>query len=169
MSTLKLKLTPGELTLADLRRIFYQPVLLTVDEGAWSGVLRARQTVETVIDSDSVAYGVNTGFGRLAQTRIDVHQLAGLQENLLLSHATGVGKLLDDDTVRLVLVMKINALMRGYSGVRREVIEFLIDLLNRDLYPAIPSKGSVGASGDLAPLAHLSLPLIGRGKNPRRR
>ncbi len=164
MSTLKLKLTPGELTLADLRRIFYQPVLLTVDEGAWSGVLRARQTVETVIDSDSVAYGVNTGFGRLAQTRIDVHQLAGLQENLLLSHATGVGKLLDDDTVRLVLVMKINALMRGYSGVRREVIEFLIDLLNRDLYPAIPSKGSVGASGDLAPLAHLSLPLIGRGK-----
>jgi histidine ammonia-lyase len=120
--------------------------------------------VNNVIASGDTVYGVNTGFGRLAQTRIDQAQLAILQTNLVLSHATGVGGLLDDDTVRLILLLKINALARGYSGVNRAVIEFLIELYNACIYPAIPGKGSVGASGDLAPLAHLSLPLIGKGQ-----
>lgn len=164
MSTFDLRLSPSQLTLADSRRILSQPVYLTLEQAAWRDVSAARQVLEDVLESDNVVYGVNTGFGRLAQTRIDAEQLAELQRNLILSHATGVGPLLDDGTVRLIMVMKINALARGYSGVRREVIEFLIDMLNRGLYPAIPSKGSVGASGDLAPLAHLSLPMIGMGQ-----
>ena len=102
--------------------------------------------------------------GAWPRTRIDQAQLTVLQTNLVLSHATGVGGLLDDDTVRLILLLKINALARGYSGVNKAVIECLIGLYNAGIYPAIPGKGSVGASGDLAPLAHLSLPLIGKGQ-----
>jgi len=164
MSKFELELKPGRLELADLRRAFHQPVSVGVDEDAWRAVRACRQTVNDVIDSGEAAYGVNTGFGRLAQTRIDPGQLAELQRNLVLSHATGVGPLLDDDTVRLVMLMKINALARGFSGVRAEVVQFLIDMLNKGVYPAIPCKGSVGASGDLAPLAHMSLPLLGMGE-----
>ncbi len=157
-------LTPGTLRLADLRNIFYRETHLRLQDSAWPAVRESRETVNAVIRNDEVAYGVNTGFGRLAQARIDEVQLGQLQRNLILSHAAGVGALLDDNTVRLILTMKINALARGYSGVREEVIRFLIDMLNAQVYPAIPSKGSVGASGDLAPLAHMSLPIIGEGQ-----
>ena len=159
-----LRLDPGHLRIADLRRVYYAAIPLEVTDGAWERVIRSRTVVDNVIESGDTVYGVNTGFGRLAQTRIDQAQLTVLQSNLVLSHATGVGKLLDDDTVRLILLLKINALARGYSGVNRAVIEFLIEMYNAGIYPAIPGKGSVGASGDLAPLAHLSLPLIGNGQ-----
>ncbi len=164
MSPIQLDLTPGTLTLGDLRTIYRYPVTVSVADEAWAAVSESRKTVTDVIESGSVVYGVNTGFGRLAQTRIDAAQLSELQRNLVHSHATGVGPLLDDATVRLVMVMKINALARGYSGVRRKVIELLVRMVNRGVFPAIPSKGSVGASGDLAPLAHMSLPVIGSGQ-----
>src|SRR5690606_15741486 len=109
-------------------------------------------------------YGVNTGFGSLAQTRIDDHDLEELQRRLVLSHAAGTGPLLDDGTVRLILLLKVNSLARGHSGVRREVIEALLALLNGGALPCIPAKGSVSASGDLAPLAHLSMALLGLGR-----
>jgi histidine ammonia-lyase len=160
----KLRLDPGHLRIADLRRVYYAAIPLEVTDSAWERVIRSRTVVDNVVESGDTVYGVNTGFGRLAQTRIDQAQLTVLQSNLVLSHATGVGKLLDDDTVRLILLLKINALARGYSGVNRAVIEFLIEMYNAGIYPAIPGKGSVGASGDLAPLAHLSLPLIGNGQ-----
>jgi histidine ammonia-lyase len=160
----KLHLDPGHLQIADLRRVYYAAIPLEVTDSAWERVIRSRTVVDNVVESGDTVYGVNTGFGRLAQTRIDQAQLTVLQSNLVLSHATGVGALLDDDTVRLILLLKINALARGYSGVNRAVIEFLIDMYNAGIYPAIPGKGSVGASGDLAPLAHLSLPLIGNGQ-----
>jgi histidine ammonia-lyase len=158
------ELTPGRLTLADLRRAYRNPLRMTLADTAWREVVAARRVVTDVVRDGAAVYGVNTGFGRLAQTRIDADQLAELQRNLVHSHATGVGPLLDDDTVRLVMLMKINALARGYSGVRRDVIELLMGMLDAGLYPAIPSKGSVGASGDLAPLAHMALPLIGSGQ-----
>src|SRR5690606_20914566 len=109
-------------------------------------------------------YGVNTGFGRLAQVRIAPGQVAELQRNLVLSHCCGVGPPLPDPVVRLMMVLKILSLARGYSGVGRGVVEALIALVNHEVYPRIPGKGSVGASGDLAPLAHMSAVLLGIGE-----
>ena len=116
-----------------------------------------------VLARGSRVYGVNTGFGLLANVRIDARELVHLQENLIRSHAVGVGKPLPDATVRLVMLMKVRALSRGFSGVRVKLVEALCDLLNAEIYPEIPSQGSVGASGDLAPLAHLASTLIGAG------
>ena len=158
------ELQPGGLTLADLRRIWHNPVRLTIASNTWAATQAARQLVERKMADGEIVYGVNTGFGRLAQKHIDEHLLSELQHNLILSHATGVGADIDLPTVRLILVLKINALTQGGSGIRQEVIEFLVDALNTNMLPAIPEKGSVGASGDLAPLAHMSLPLIGEGR-----
>ena len=109
-------------------------------------------------------YGVNTGFGKLADAVIPMEQLAELQHRLILSTAAGFGALLPDETVRLCLILKVNALAQGYSGVRTEVVQALLTLLNNNAYPCVPAKGSVGASGDLAPLAHLVAPIIGYGE-----
>ena len=120
--------------------------------------------VERIIAEDRTAYGINTGFGLLASTRIAREDLEALQSSLVLSHAAGVGEPLDDAMVRLIMVLKINSLARGYSGIRRKVIDALIALVNAEVYPHIPLKGSVGASGDLAPLAHMSLLLLGENR-----
>ncbi|MCP4329228.1 MAG: histidine ammonia-lyase [Alphaproteobacteria bacterium] len=159
-----LYLAPGDLTLAQLRAVYDGPHAIDLAETAWDAIRAARAIVTGVIESGGVAYGVNTGFGRLAKTRIDTSQLRELQRNLLLSHATGVGPLLDDAVVRLIMVLKVNSLARGYSGMRPEIVALLMAMVERGIYPAVPAKGSVGASGDLAPLAHLSLPLIGEGR-----
>lgn len=157
-------LKPGKVSLADLRRIARGHVPLQLDKKAYAGIDKSHQVVRDVLSSGKAVYGINTGFGSLARVRIEKDQYEDLQKNLLLSHAAGVGDLLSDDVVRLILLMKINALAQGASGIRREAIDFLIGLYNHEIYPCIPSKGSVGASGDLAPLAHLSLPLIGEGE-----
>ena len=128
------------------------------------GIDAARRVVASVVEHGETVYGVNTGFGLLASKRIPEQDLQELQRRLVLSHACGVGDLLPDDQVRLILLLKIATLARGHSGVRLTLIEALIRLLNAGVYPCIPSQGSVGASGDLAPLAHLSLPLIGEGE-----
>lgn len=161
---INIEFAPGGLSIADLRRVYQDAVHLSITQNTWDAVASSRSVVERVLASGATVYGVNTGFGRLAQTRISREQLAALQTNLVLSHATGVGSPLDDACVRLAMLLKINALAQGYSGVSQKVIQLLVDMLNRELYPVIPGKGSVGASGDLAPLAHLSLPLIGRGQ-----
>jgi histidine ammonia-lyase len=127
-------------------------------------VAAGRRVVERVIARGEAVYGLNTGFGDLASVRIPADRLAALQEKLLRSHAAGVGEPLPDAAVRGMLLLRANTLARGHSGVRPEVFERLLDLLARDLLPVVPSRGSVGASGDLAPLAHLALPLIGRGR-----
>jgi len=158
------RLRPGALTLADLRRLDEAPLPVLLDETAWPAVEAAAATVQAVLSEGRVAYGVNTGFGSLAKTRISSEQVTELQRRLVLSHMAGTGRLLDDRIVRLILVLKVNSLARGYSGVRRSVIEALLKLLNAGAYPCIPEKGSVGASGDLAPLAHLSAALIGVGE-----
>lgn len=156
-------LQPGRLSLAELRQVYFEGVDLSLDKQAWKDIATARAVVEQKIQDGDIVYGVNTGFGRLAQQHIEPDLLSELQHNLILSHATGVGNYLDEATTRLVLLLKINSLSRGASGIRREVINLLVDMLNKNLLPAIPEKGSVGASGDLAPLAHMSLPLIGHG------
>nr|XP_061808143.1 histidine ammonia-lyase-like [Nerophis lumbriciformis] len=160
----ELHLQAGELTLGQLRKTWRQRLRLTLDESSWQRLSEARRTISRTLEAGRVTYGVNTGFGRMAQTRIAADQLGALQRNLLLSHATGVGEPLDDATVRLILLLKINGLARGHSGVRPEVIRALLAFLEHDLLPVIPAQGSVGASGDLAPLAHLSLPLLGEGQ-----
>lgn len=151
------------LTLASLRRIHASHVPLHVGDDARAGVERSRQAIEQIVTRGRVVYGINTGFGRLAGTAIPTDELNTLQRNLVLSHCTGTGPLLDDDIVRVVLVLKIQALSRGLSGVRWELIDALHRLHQAEVYPCVPGKGSVGASGDLAPLAHLSATLLGVG------
>lgn len=164
MAAVKLVLKPGEMTLADLRRVLAQPVSLILHDSCHARIEASVRTVEDVIKKGATVYGVNTGFGKLARERIDAEKLEKLQENLVLSHATGTGPLLDDAIVRLMMVLKINALAQGYSGIRRTVIDALIALVNHDIYPCVPAQGSVGASGDLAPLAHMSMALLGQGE-----
>ena len=158
-----LTLVPGDLTLSQLRRIARGRDKLAIDEGCRKGVEAAAQTVADVVARGEVVYGINTGLGKLASRRIGRGQLARLQRNLILSHSAGTGPLLDDAVVRLVLVLKAAGLARGHSGVRWDVIEALMGLIEHEVYPCIPLKGSVGASGDLAPLAHLGAALIGVG------
>ncbi|MES1152352.1 MAG: histidine ammonia-lyase, partial [Dongia sp.] len=156
-------LKPGKLGLSELRALAASGRKLEIDPAAHAAIDRSAATVQSILDRHQVAYGINTGFGSLAHTRIPDDQVAELQRRLVLSHAAGTGPLLGDDIVRLILILKINALARGFSGIRRGVIEALVKMLNAGVYPLIPSKGSVGASGDLAPLAHLSAVLMGVG------
>jgi len=159
-----LVLAPARLELADLRRLWSAPMALAVDAAAKAAVDAAAQAVDRVIASGRTVYGVNTGFGLLARTRIDDARLAELQRALVLSHSAGTGPLLDDAVVRVVIALKAASLARGHSGIRWTVIEALVGLANADVIPCIPAQGSVGASGDLAPLAHLSAVLIGEGE-----
>ncbi|BDY07081.1 histidine ammonia-lyase [Ferrimonas sp. YFM] len=161
---LELTLNPGQLTLAQLRSIDEQRVKLTLADSAYAAIDKSAATVQQVIDEDRVVYGINTGFGLLANTRIGKDDLALLQRSIVLSHAAGTGEPMSDSAVRLMMVLKINSLARGFSGIRREVIDALIALVNAEVYPIVPEKGSVGASGDLAPLSHMVLPLLGEGE-----
>jgi histidine ammonia-lyase len=156
-------LFPGSATLADWRAVAEGNAHLSLPDHAWSVVADGRARVEAALASGRAIYGVNTGFGKLAQTRIAPEELATLQRNLVLSHAAGVGAPLADDVVRLVIALKALSLARGHSGVRPIIIERLLAMLRSGLIPEIPAQGSVGASGDLAPLAHLSAVLIGEG------
>jgi histidine ammonia-lyase len=133
-------------------------------EGAWDAVDAAAACVDAIVDSGRTVYGVNTGFGLLAQTRIPGDKLAELQTNLVMSHSCGLGEDLARPVVRLAMATKVIGLARGHSGVRREVIERLLALLALDALPCIPSQGSVGASGDLAPLGHLAAAMLGEGR-----
>lgn len=155
---------PGAVSLGTLRRIARDGLAIALDEEAFAPVEASRAMLTQAIAEGRTVYGVNTGFGKLAGTRIGSADLATLQRNLILSHCTGTGPELSDEVIRLVLALKVIGLARGYSGVRREIVEMLIALLRHDVLPCVPAKGSVGASGDLTPLAHLSAILIGVGE-----
>ena len=158
-----LLINPGHLTLQQLRDITRNPVRIHLADNCREQIDTSVRTVRDLIGSGRVIYGINTGFGLLANTVIPHDELEHLQRSIVLSHAAGVGAFMDDATVRLMMVLKINSLARGYSGIRYEVIDSLIRLVNSGVYPCIPRKGSVGASGDLAPLAHMSTVLLGEG------
>jgi histidine ammonia-lyase len=158
-----LQLGSRALTLGELRRVYAGPVRVRIADAAMRAIRESHAATTRLAAGDAPAYGINTGFGLLAQTRIPTSQRALLQRNIILSHSTGVGPLLDDAIVRLVLVLKLASLSRGFSGVSEPLAQFLERLINAELYPCVPAQGSVGASGDLAPLAHLSLSTLGLG------
>ncbi|MCW7547725.1 histidine ammonia-lyase [Photorhabdus sp. APURE] len=160
----QLTIYPGKLTFNELRQVYLQPVKIALDSQIFPAIEHSVECVNEILAENRTAYGINTGFGLLASTRIEEDDLEKLQRSLVVSHAAGVGEALDDNMTRLIMVLKINSLSRGYSGIRLAVIQALIALVNAEIYPHIPCKGSVGASGDLAPLAHMSLLLLGEGQ-----
>ena len=155
---------PGRMTLAELRQVWQQPMQICLDDAAYDAIHASVQAIEQVLARDVAAYGINTGFGLLAKKRIPSEQLMQLQRNLILSHSVGTGEALSPEVVRLILLMKIASLARGYSGIRAEVIDSMIAVFNAGITPLIPAKGSVGASGDLAPLSHMTLAIMGEGQ-----
>ena len=151
------------LDLADIRTALAGPITVELTDKARQQITRSAETVQRLLATGDAIYGVNTGFGKLAKTRIAAKDLNALQINIVRSHAAGVGAPLDQGVVRLILLMKLNALAQGASGISLAAMEALAGLINADVLPVIPGQGSVGASGDLAPLAHMSLVLIGEG------
>jgi histidine ammonia-lyase len=159
-----LTLHPGLLTLNQLRAVWQQAGSLSLAPEAYAAIEESAATVQAIVAKGDPAYGINTGFGLLAKRHIPQAQLEQLQQNLILSHAVGTGELLPDHVVRLILLTKIGSLARGYSGVRPLIVDTLVALYNAGIMPAIPAQGSVGASGDLAPLAHMTLAMLGVGQ-----
>jgi len=159
-----LMLEPGGVGIDTLRRLWSQRCTIRLDPSCRPRVAAAAAAVDAVVARDEVVYGINTGFGALARTRIDHARIVELQRALVRSHSAGTGDPLDAATVRLVLALKVASLARGHSGVRAATIDALVALANSPLLPRIPAQGSVGASGDLAPLAHLAALLIGEGE-----
>ncbi len=139
----------------------YEPV--KIDSSCLSKIQKSREIVEELLVSNNDIYGINTGFGELSNTHINTDDVDQLQQNLIRSHACGVGKPLSTDVVRAMMLLRINSLIKGYSGIRLEAIHLLVEMLNSKIHPIVPQKGSIGASGDLIPLAHLGLAMIGEG------
>ncbi len=160
----RLNLAPGTLTLRQLEQIYRRPVRVSIEPTARLAVDRAAEIIASAAAGEAAVYGVNTGFGKLANTRINAGDTATLQRNLILSHCCGVGEPLSEAVVRLIMVLKINSLSRGASGVSWKLIQRMVEMLEKDVIPLIPGQGSVGASGDLAPLAHLTATMIGEGR-----
>lgn len=152
------------LSILDVVRVAREGQPAKLGQQAREAMSRSREVVERIVAEQRVVYGINTGFGRFADKVVSPRDLERLQRNLVMSHAVGVGEPLPDDAVRAMMILRIAALARGYSGIRSQTVEALIAMLNSGVVPIIPSKGSVGASGDLAPLAHLALVLIGEGE-----
>ncbi|MBN9313940.1 MAG: histidine ammonia-lyase [Chryseobacterium sp. 39-10] len=151
-------------SIQDVLTILDNPKNAKLDKAAKDRILGSQQNVREIVESDRTVYGINTGFGPLCDVRISEEETAQLQYNLIISHAVGVGKPIAKELSKLMIIAKIHALSKGFSGVSLEVIERLMLMLEKDIIPVVPEQGSVGASGDLAPLAHLVLPLLGLGK-----
>jgi histidine ammonia-lyase len=152
------------LTLADVVAVARHARTVALCPDAKARVLASRAYIEALVAEGRVVYGVTTGFGKLANVKIAPEDVQQLQRNLIVSHAMGVGEPLSTEVVRAMLLLRAQSLAQGFSGIRAEVITLLLELLNRGVHPVIPSQGSVGASGDLAPLAHMALTLIGEGE-----
>ena len=157
-------LTGSDLCFSDIDRVVRQGEQVQLAETARQNVLNARQFIHDVIDEERVVYGITTGFGKFSDTVISTEYTLELQENLIMSHAVGVGEPFSREVVRGIMLLRVNNLVKGYSGIGLGTTELLIAMLNRGVHPVIPSQGSVGASGDLAPLAHMVLVMIGRGE-----
>ncbi|MFL6588662.1 MAG: histidine ammonia-lyase [Chthoniobacterales bacterium] len=158
------ELTGQSLPLSEIARVAYGGIALEIAASARPGIDASRRVIEDIVAQGGVVYGVSTGFGKLADVHIPATELRQLQLNLVRSHACGIGQPLSEPEVRAMILLRANVLALGFSGIRGSVIELLCELNNRRIVPVIPEKGSVGASGDLAPLAHLSLTLIGEGE-----
>ena len=158
-------INPGKLNLYDIEEILRSEKKLSLSEESKNAIIKCRKYLDELMQNETAAlYGINTGFGSLCNVRISNEDLGKLQTNLVRSHSCGVGERVPDEIVKLMLLLKIQSLSYGYSGVKLETVQRLIDFYNLGLYPVVYQKGSLGASGDLAPLAHLSLPLTGEGE-----
>jgi histidine ammonia-lyase len=162
MSTLKIN--GNDLSLNDLRQVVYEQRQVELADSARTKVIAAREVVEKLLRENRVAYAINTGVGKLSDVHIEPAQNRQLQVNLIRSHSVGVGEPLSQDETRAMMLLRANSLAKGFSGVRPEVIDLICAMLNKGVHPVVPSQGSVGASGDLAPLAHLALAMIGEGQ-----
>ena len=160
----ELILTPGATTLHQLERVWREGLAVRLADSARAGIAASAARIQAAANGEVPVYGVNTGFGKLASIKIAAGDTATLQRNLILSHCCGVGEPVEPETVRLIMVLKLLSLGRGASGVRPEVIALIEAMLARGVLPVIPSQGSVGASGDLAPLAHMAAAMLGEGR-----
>ncbi len=159
-----IELTGHDLTTESLSEVAVRGARVALGDAARASVRRAREFITELLEKGERVYGVTTGFGRLAEVVISPDQQGELQRNLVRSHAAGVGETMPEEEVRAMMTLRANALARGHSGCREEVVDLLLDFLNHGVHPVVPRVGSVGASGDLAPLAHVALALIGEGK-----
>jgi histidine ammonia-lyase len=162
--SLQVRLDGDTLTLEEVALVASELAEVQIDPEAAEAVRRSRAVIDEILASGRTAYGVNTGFGNLAEVRISPEDLSRLQLNLIRSHACGVGQPLSKAEARALMVLRANVLAKGASGIRPETVELLVRMINADVVPIIPEKGSVGASGDLAPLAHLALVLVGESE-----
>ena len=159
-----MELNGQALTLEQIAAVAIGDEHVAISPSARARIAASRKVIEQIVTRDTVVYGVNTGFGKLSDVRVPQDELRQLQLNLVRSHACGIGQPLSEPEVRAMMLLRANVLTLGFSGIRQEVIELLCELLNRRVHPVIPEKGSVGASGDLAPLAHLALCVVGEGE-----
>ena len=159
-----MELNGQALTLEQIAAVAIGDEHVAISPSARARIAASRKVIEQIVTRDTVVYGVNTGFGKLSDVRVPQDELRQLQLNLVRSHACGIGRPLSEPEVRAMMLLRANVLTLGFSGIRQEVIELLCELLNRRVHPVIPEKGSVGASGDLAPLAHLALCVVGEGE-----
>ena len=160
-----IKLDGHSLTIDEVIRVSRGFEEVSLSDLGRQQVLKSRETVDRLLNSDTPIYGISTGFGDLSRIPISPLEREKLQRNLILSHAAGVGDPLAEDVVRAAMLMRANSLAKGYSGIRPETLDHLLDMLNRRVYPFVPAKGSVGASGDLSPLSHIALVMMGEGKS----
>ena len=159
-----LLLTGNDLTLKDVRNVAYKFKKVELHPDSKVKVNKCRDYVEKIVAEGRIVYGITTGFGKFSTIKIPPAHLEELQENLILSHSAGVGPVLCMSETRAIMLLRINVLAKGHSGIRLNTLQTLIKMLNAGIHPQIPEKGSVGASGDLAPLSHLALVLLGKGK-----
>ncbi|HID39566.1 MAG TPA: histidine ammonia-lyase [Calditrichaeota bacterium] len=164
MNNRYMEIGQADLSLSDIRFFIEEKPSLRLSRAVIDQINASRRIVEDILQSGRVVYGVNTGFGKFADVRIERGATAELQRRLVLSHAAGVGNPMPEDVVRLMMLLKIKNLSLGHSGARLEVVERLVEMLNNGVAPVVPEKGSVGASGDLAPLAHMAAVMIGEGE-----
>lgn len=157
-------LRPGSVPLSDLETIYWTGAPARLDAAFDAGIAKAAARIAEIVAGNAPVYGINTGFGKLASIKIDSSDVATLQRNLILSHCCGVGQPLTEDIVRLIMALKLISLGRGASGVRLELVRLIEAMLDKGVIPLIPEKGSVGASGDLAPLAHMAAVMMGHGE-----
>lgn len=154
----------NSLTIEDVIKVAREGEKVQLTEAAKASVTKSREYVDSLVDEERVVYGITTGFGKFSDVHISKEQTEQLQKNLIMSHACGTGNHFSDETVRIIMLLRANALAKGFSGIRLSTLQTLIDMLNNGVHPAVPEKGSLGASGDLAPLAHVILPLLGLGE-----
>ena len=152
------------LTIDQVLEVAYQHTQVRLSDEAIKKVDRAAQAVQDLLNRGEIVYGVTTGFGAFKDRIISPDQVEILQRNILISHAVGTGNLFDIPTTRAIMLIRANTLAHGHSGIRQSTLNFLLEMLNRGVHPCIPEKGSLGASGDLAPLAHMSIVMIGEGE-----